>query len=140
MLEARALIHVDTHVLVWLYGGEVEELTDVGGELIETEEVFVSPMAVLELQFWYEIRRTTVTGREIVEDLASRIGLRVASTPFALIVERAASLQWTRDPFDRVIVANAIADGARLLTKDRTILKYEDGAVWDRAKPKRRKR
>jgi PIN domain nuclease of toxin-antitoxin system len=134
------LIHVDTHVLVWLYGGEVEELTDVGRALIETEEVFASPMAVLELEFLHEIRRINVAGREIVEDLASRIGLRVASTPFALITERAASLRWTRDPFDRVIVANAIADGARLLTKDKTILKHAEGAVWDREKSKRRKR
>ncbi|HEX7669539.1 MAG TPA: hypothetical protein VF395_08150, partial [Polyangiaceae bacterium] len=61
------MIHVDTHVLVWLYGGEVEELTDLGRALIENEEVFASPMAVLELEFLHEIRRINVTGREIVE-------------------------------------------------------------------------
>jgi PIN domain nuclease of toxin-antitoxin system len=134
------LIHLDTHVLVWLYGGDVEELSDAARALVETEDLFASPMAVLELDFLHEIRRTTVTGRTVVDDLGPRIGLRVATTPFAVIIERAAGLLWTRDPFDRVIVANALADGARLLTRDRTILKHVDSALWDREKPKRRKR
>jgi PIN domain nuclease of toxin-antitoxin system len=134
------LIHLDTHVLVWLYAGELEELTDVARQLLEAEELVASPMAVLELDFLHEIRRINVAGKVVAEDLAARIGLRIATTPFALITERAASLRWTRDPFDRVIVASSIADGAGLLTKDRTILKHVDSAVWDRKEPKRRRR
>jgi PIN domain nuclease of toxin-antitoxin system len=134
------LIHVDTHVLVWLYGGDVDELTRVGRDLLETEEIVASPMAALELDFLHEIGRTTTSGRRIVEDLASRIGLRIASTAFAVVAEEAASLRWTRDPFDRLIVANSIADGARFLTKDESILKHADNAVWGRDKQKRRRR
>ena len=134
------MIHADTHVLVWLYGGEVGEFTHLGRELIETEELFASPMAVLELDLLHEIRRISATGKQIAEDLGSRIGLRASTAPFAQITEQAASLRWTRDPFDRLIVANAMVDGARLLTKDEIILKHVDVAVWGREKPKRRKR
>jgi PIN domain nuclease of toxin-antitoxin system len=37
---------------------------------------------------------------------------------------------WTRDPFDRLIVANAMADGAPLITADETILANFRDAVW----------
>ncbi len=37
---------------------------------------------------------------------------------------------WTRDPFDRLIVANAKAANASLVTKDERILKNYSRAVW----------
>jgi PIN domain nuclease of toxin-antitoxin system len=134
------VIHVDTHVLVWLYAGEVSELTPLALELIEKEDIVASPMAALELDFLHEIRRIKVAGKEIIETLVAQLGLTLSTAPFPRIIERAASLVWTRDPFDRVIVANAMADGAQLLTKDSTILEHASVAVWERAKPKRKKR
>jgi PIN domain nuclease of toxin-antitoxin system len=38
---------------------------------------------------------------------------------------------WTRDPFDRIIVAQARLRGAPLLTKDRTIQTHHAEAFWD---------
>ena len=40
-------------------------------------------------------------------------------------------IDWTRDPFDRLIVAQAIAADGFLLTKDRTILNHSVAALWD---------
>ena len=37
---------------------------------------------------------------------------------------------WTRDTFDRLIVAQAKTRDASLLTKDRTILEHYPHAVW----------
>lgn len=37
---------------------------------------------------------------------------------------------WTRDPFDRLIVANAKAAGAPLITKDERIRKHYRRAIW----------
>lgn len=134
------MIHVDTHVLVWLYGGEVEALPPAARSLLEREDIVISPMAILELDLLHEIRRISITGGSIVEDLVHRVGLRVAETPFVRVVECASSLGWTRDPFDRLIVAGAVADSAQLLTKDATILANFDGAVWEPKAPKRRRR
>jgi PIN domain nuclease of toxin-antitoxin system len=43
----------------------------------------------------------------------------------------AATLGWTRDPFDRVIVAHALADDLPLLTRDERIRRHCPLARWD---------
>ena len=87
-------------------------------------------MAILELEVLSELRRIANDSAEIIADLGSEFGLTVASTPFIAVIEAARTFAWTRDPFDRLIVANAIADGARLLTADATILANFKDAVW----------
>ena len=49
---------------------------------------------------------------------------------FADVVAAATTFAWTRDVFDRLIVANAMTDGARLLTADQHILDNFRDAVW----------
>jgi len=87
-------------------------------------------MAVLELEVLFELKRIANDSTEIVADLHRQFGLTVASTPFMAVVEASRTFAWTREPFDRLIVANAIADGAHLLTADATILANFKEAVW----------
>jgi len=51
--------------------------------------------------------------------------------PFRTVAEHSLSETWTRDPFDRLIVANAKARNAWLITKDSRIASHYPGAVWD---------
>ena len=51
------------------------------------------------------------------------------------MVEAARTFAWTRDPFDRLIVANAIADGVKLLTADEIILAPLQGRSLVRSAP-----
>ena len=46
------------------------------------------------------------------------------------IISCGMDLSWTRDPFDRLLVATAELHEAPLITKDRTILENFAGAVW----------
>ena len=54
----------------------------------------------------------------------------VSKAPLFEVMEQALALTWTRDPFDRLIVGNALADGAVLLTRDRVILERCRSAAW----------
>ena len=54
----------------------------------------------------------------------------VQNRPLEAIVEQARGLDWTRDVFDRLIVAQAALDGAALVTTDRAIRKHYPKAVW----------
>ena len=54
----------------------------------------------------------------------------VAKTPLVDVVSVASALTWTRDPFDRLIVATAAADSAPLLTRDKLIRRHYRNASW----------
>lgn len=88
-------------------------------------------MVRLELQYLFEIGRTTQPGRAVVDDLSGRIGLRMGNATFAAVLLGAEQLSWTRDPFDRLIVGQAIAENAPLLIKDALIRTHYAAAVWD---------
>ena len=38
---------------------------------------------------------------------------------------------WHRDPFDRILVAQALAEGLTLATKDALLARYGVPLVWD---------
>ena len=127
----EALIYLDTHVAAWLYAGRVDLLSSRGAKLINAEkELMISPAVVLELEYLHEIGRLTVGGNTIVQSLAAQIGTRVQDLPFAAVIESALDLDWTRDPFDRLIVGQASIAKSRLLTKDATIRRHYRQATW----------
>ena len=124
------VIRLDTHVVVWLYTGETEQLSTAAVAAIEQHELVVSPMVQLELSYLHEIGRLTIGGADIVADLERRVGLRRSDLALEALVDTAASLTWTRDPFDRLIVADALVAGAALITKDRTIHHHTTITRW----------
>lgn len=126
-----AVIHLDTHVVAWLFARDLDQMSPLALERLETDELVTSPMVELELQYLFEVKRIAYTGRDIVDDLAERVGLTRSATPWARVVGRASTLDWTRDPFDRLITANALMDGAQLLTRDRVIRDHCPSAIWD---------
>ncbi len=125
------MIYLDTHVVVWLYTGLTENLSDVAKSLINDHELYISPIIRLELQYLYEIDRITASSDEIVSDLSNRIDLKICSKDFNLIIEQALHINWTRDPFDRLIVSHAQINENILLTKDHKILANYQYSVWD---------
>jgi len=54
----------------------------------------------------------------------------ICELPFRLVVDYALKQSWGRDPFDRLIVANAKAADAPLVTKDERIHQNYLRAIW----------
>ena len=124
------MIYLDTHVVVWLYAGKIDSLSEHAKELINNHEVFISPIVRLELQYLFEIQRIIVEANEIIFDLSNIIGLQICDKSFNTIISNAFNFFWTRDPFDRIIVATAAVNNNILLTKDQILLKNYKKAVW----------
>lgn len=122
--------YLDTHIMLWLYSGQIERISKRAANLINRERIGVSPVVLLELQYLREIGRVTATPRTIIADLKRRLGLVVEDRSMETIVERALDLSWTRDVFDRLIVAHAALDAAELITTDRLIRRHYPKAVW----------
>ena len=125
------MIHLDTHVIAWLYQGHVQLIPAPVRALLEEHDLAMSPMAGLELRYLFEIDRVSVPEDVVLAYLARKTGLSVDPTPFADVVACATSLDWTRDPFDRLIVGQAMAAGAPLITKDLRIREHFPQATWD---------
>ncbi len=125
------MTYLDTHVVVWLFTAETYKLSKtVIDEIQEEQEILISPAVLLELQLLYDIKRARTAALNVVERLSAEIGLAVCGLPFGTVVEHALGQAWTRDPFDRLIVANALARDAPLITKDERIRKHYRRSVW----------
>jgi PIN domain nuclease of toxin-antitoxin system len=68
-----------------------------------------------------EIGRLRAPVVDVWEILSEEHGVSEAIGDVRSIGQRARSLGWTRGPFDRFIVAHALANDAMLLTADETI-------------------
>ena len=123
-------IYADTHVLVWLFYHEIGRLGTAARQALDQNEILVSPAAVLEMEFLHEIGRTQHSALTVVDTLATDLGLRVCDLPFRTVVEYALKENWCRDPFDRLIVANAKAAEAPLVTKDARIRRHYSRVIW----------
>ncbi len=123
------MIHLDTHVLVWAYGRR-SRLTTAARRALADDQCVVSPATVLELEVLFELRRVDADAAQVISNLQRQVHLSISESTFADVVEAARGFAWTRDPFDRLIVANAMADGARLVTADDIILRNFPDAVW----------
>jgi PIN domain nuclease of toxin-antitoxin system len=97
---------------------------------MEQGQLAVSPIVDLELRLLYEIGRIVKGPETVLAALDREIGLQVAARAFPEVVAAARRLRWTRDPFDRLIVAGAALDAAKLITRDRLIRRHYAGSVW----------
>lgn len=124
------MIFLDTHAVIWLYSKELDRFGPASLELLERESLYISPAVILELEYLFEIGRIREQGQPIVDYLSRQIGLESDPLSFLPISERACAMKWTRDPFDRIITAQADFHSAVLITKDRTISENYPRALW----------
>lgn len=124
------MIHLDTHVLVWLYDGSVHKIPAAAQQRMETDQLVISPMVELELAYLFEVGKVVPSPATMLAELRPALELVVSTAPFPVVVGHALDMTWTRDPFDRLIAAQAVADNAALLTADHTILANLQRAIW----------
>lgn len=127
------MIHLDTHLVLWLYAGEHDRIPQQLRDRLESEPLAASPIVRLEMQLLREIGWLAAAPVEVLEELERSVGLRLDTTSFAEVAAAATDdrLAFTRDPFDRLIAAQALAAGATLATKDRALREHLPFAVWD---------
>ena len=111
------MILLDTNAVIWLDRNHrrARPLARLSAPLA------VSPATLLELQFLTEAGRIRFQGRGLAGFVADE-RWTVDEPPAADWFTRAAEESWTRDPFDRLIVAHARLRRCRLATGDTTIL------------------
>jgi PIN domain nuclease of toxin-antitoxin system len=126
----EALTYLDTHVVVWLFAGEAKRFSRTAARIIDRDELRISPAVALELEFLHESGRIRYRAHDVLAELRRSLGLELCDRPFADVGLRACDLVWTRDVFDRLIVAQAMVGGNILVTKDTSLLAHYPRARW----------
>jgi PIN domain nuclease of toxin-antitoxin system len=126
------IAYLDTHTAVRVRESGFKKLGKKATIALErAAEVRMSPAAVFELQILREIGKINRSPEEYLSTLADTFPFCVCDLHFADVVEAAASLSWTRDPFDRLIVAQTIVGRGELVTIDGHIRKHFSKTIWD---------
>ncbi len=123
--------YLDTNVAVWLAQGNLARITPPALDSIRNSKLLVSPMVALELAYLHEINRITLSSQDVLLKLRAELGVEVCESPFAALIVIAVNEKWTRDPFDRIIVSQAKANGlSPLISADEAIQKNYIKTVW----------
>ncbi len=125
------MIHfLDTNACIWLYQGELEKFSEAIKSRLEDNDLFISPLVKLELQYLYEIERIREKADKVISQLYDHIGLQIHNIPLNVLIEHSLNESWTRDPFDRFITCHARIEGGYLITRDQNIRANYNKALW----------
>ncbi len=130
---------LDTHVFLNIVDGSGDIHDAVRTATNEADQIFLSTASAWEIGIKYSKGKINLTGTpaSYVQEMMRE--LRLAPLDITqLHAFRAASLpDIHRDPFDRMLVAQALCERLTLVTADRMIIKY-DASVLNAITGKRR--
>ena len=130
MSPARAARHLllDTHIFLWWRGEPSRLISTVRSGIATADLVFVSVASAWEAAIKRSLGRLDLPDTMEAGVLASGFQQLLISFSHA---ERAAALPpHHRDPFDRMLVAQAQAEGLTLVTRDRRLEPYDVEILW----------
>jgi PIN domain nuclease of toxin-antitoxin system len=111
---------LDTNFLVWLLLGS--PVLKRFPWLDRYRPWGLSPISLLELQLLLESGKLKGRTAGLLEAIHSDSRFLLDDPSLVALVDHALSVQWTRDPFDRLLAAHSAARRTPLCTTDRTIL------------------
>ena len=122
---------LDTHILLWWFMGDRRLSKDLATLISSADsDVAVSAASMWETMIKRMLGRIDVNLEElkasITADGFSELPLRFAHALKLEVVPRLHD-----DPFDRILIAQSLAEGRQLVTKDEEILRYRGVAGFD---------
>lgn len=129
--QMNLLLDTDAIVRIALYPGQVGE---VARKAIESgaNSRFISVVTIWEMATKVAIGKLTLpaTPSALVPEMLAALDARLLLVELRHLRE----YEWLpllhRDPFDRMLIAQAMADGLTVITSDRTIPAYDVPTLW----------
>ena len=124
---------LDTHVLLWILNGS-ELVSQTAKEIYcdEDNEVFVSMASIWEMAIKISLKKLELpcSLSSLIEDhiLGSRI--KILNIKSHHCIEASHLEFFHSDPFDRMIISQAIQENSPLISKDSVFRKYPVNVIW----------
>ncbi len=120
---------IDTHVFLW-FVSKAKELSLTAGTLIEDgqNEIFISIASLWEISIKTALGKLIINGKyETVIDDINDNSIQILPINFAHTVEQNRLFYHHRDPFDRIIVSQAIVENMNFISADAVFNNYLKG-------------
>ena len=115
---------LDTHLLLWALGSPLKLSADTR-KLVDTSEVYVSAASIWEISIKAAIGKLKADAAEILAAIQpAGLNLLSITGDHAARVSRLPAHH--QDPFDRILVAQALTEPMILLTNDKALEPYGD--------------
>lgn len=116
---------IDTHIFLWSLRDPNKLSSEAQLVLEDTENIVYVSAAVSWEILVKRVKGTLPFTGDILSILA-----QLSFEPLSITHEHTATLEQIppihHDPFDRIMIAQAMAENLTLITRDKTVLKYED--------------
>jgi PIN domain nuclease of toxin-antitoxin system len=110
---------LDTHFLIWALVNS-PRLTEFPW-LNDHRPWAISPVSFLEIQFLGEVGKIEVESLGLIERVETDPRFMTDDISTVVLIEHALPLDWTRDPFDRLLAAHSSARRLPLCTTDQLL-------------------
>lgn len=116
---------LDTHIYLWWLLDDVRLSTKGREAIISAAEVFVSSASIWEASIKTGLGKLDADVSRLVSEITASGFLELPVTPrHAAVVGGLPNVH--RDPFDRMLIAQAMIESVRLLTADSLLGQYTD--------------
>jgi PIN domain nuclease of toxin-antitoxin system len=124
---------LDTHIVLWVLTGDGRLSTRAIDMITESDDVFVSAVSIWEIAIKYGLNRAG-PNRMPYFAVAAIERCQASGFEFLTITPRHAAAvgllpDLHGDPFDRVLIAQALTEPQILLTHDQAVAAYSDTVV-----------
>ena len=126
-------ILVDAHIYVWAVLND-PHLSPKARNILRSDEheLFFSLASLWELSIKIRLGklRTLTSSIAFLHDSLTENGITILAVRYEDVLTLEQLESHHGDPFDRIVIAQAIANDMKLLTEDATIRKYSVQTVW----------
>ena len=116
----------DTHVFLWFIAGS-SELSNNARKVIETHtnEHFISIGSLWEISIKASLKKLNIQGsyESVIDDVINN-GIKILPINFAHTLQQYQLPFYHRDPFDRMIIAQGLAENMNIISKDEKFDSY----------------
>lgn len=119
---------LDTHVWLWFHSGNLKHPKKLIDKIVDPEHsTYVSITSIWEANIKKGLGKLEFPGNLV--QLTNEVGIGILSLQPEAIDLLQELPNHHKDPFDRILIAQAIAHKLTLVTKDKELLQYRDSCA-----------
>ena len=125
-------ILLDTHAFIWFFNGD-EQMSLKARKLIEDSKnsIYVSIASIWEVAIKIGLKKLVFDGNTTeIADLIDQNGFQILQISIGHTTAYETLELIHRDPFDRILVAQAFIENMTIVTRDENIQKYRTKTIW----------